>query len=198
LNDTGSNGSGIMIQGNEGYMIHGPFGCYADNGQSDTGNWQAPVVSEPKGPNTFPLTITRSTTDGLYALTQKFSWGKNYSSIVIQMSLSGDTGGGSTFLWRYGDVVYGGSNQLMDYTNRSAFIWSDLGHLGLMARTIPPFNVLDSLGSDPRAIGGVQNLCGGIDGSKAKFPYQGDSALALFWQAANKGISITMEYIPMQ
>ena len=198
LSATGGNGSGIMIQGNEGYMIRTSFACYADNGQSDTGNWQASVVSEPKGPNTFPLTITRTTSDSSFTLTQKFSWGKNHSSIIVQMSLGGQVSA-DAFLWRYADVLYGGNNQWLDYTNRSAFIWSDgtAGRFGLLARSVP-LRYLLSTGSDPNAVGGVQNLCAGIDGSKPQFPYQGDSALALFWQAATKGIDTAIEYTPLQ
>ena len=44
---------------------------YADAG--DSGNWGAPVKTQPGGPNTFPLTIKRTTTDGLFTLTQTFS-----------------------------------------------------------------------------------------------------------------------------
>jgi hypothetical protein len=191
-----SNGGGDMFEGNEGYMIQDTFACYADNGQSDTGNWQASIVTEPNGPNTFPLTIARTTTDNRYTLTQKFSWGENHSAIMITMSVTGDFA--TTFLWRYGDVVYGGSNQWMDYTDDTAFIWSSgtVGRKGLLAKSIPPFHVLE-LGSDPNAIGGIQNLCAGIDGTKTQFPFQGDSALALDWHPANKAFVATMEYITM-
>ena len=44
---------------------------YADGG--DSGNWGAPVITQPGGANTFPLTIKRTTTDGLFTLTQLFS-----------------------------------------------------------------------------------------------------------------------------
>lgn len=191
-----TNGGGNMFEGNEGYMIQDTSNCYADNGQSDTGNWQTSIVTEPNGPNTFPLTIARTTTDGTYTLTQKFSWGEGHSAVMIAMSVTGRVGS-DALLGRYGDVVYGGSNQWMDYTNQTAFIWSSgtLGRLGLLAKSIPPFNV--GGGSDANAIGGVQNLCAGIDGTKAQFPFQGDSALALNWHALNKGIMTTMEYITM-
>ncbi len=46
---------------------------YSDFADFDSGNWNAPTRTQPNGPNTFPLTIKRTTSDGLFTLTQIFS-----------------------------------------------------------------------------------------------------------------------------
>src|SRR5690349_7334852 len=38
---------------------------YYDVGEADSGNWQNSVITEPNGANTFPLTIKRTTSDGV-------------------------------------------------------------------------------------------------------------------------------------
>src|SRR5262245_46099712 len=44
---------------------------YADGGES---GWNAPTRTQPGGPNTLPLTITRTTTDGSISMAQTFSF----------------------------------------------------------------------------------------------------------------------------
>src|SRR5213594_1450398 len=45
---------------------------YYDHEYTGSGNWATPVVVQPNGPNTFPLKIVRSSSDGLWTLTQTF------------------------------------------------------------------------------------------------------------------------------
>ena len=47
--------------------------AYFDYATNDTGNWNAPVRTQPGGANTFPLKIVRTTADGIWTLTQNFS-----------------------------------------------------------------------------------------------------------------------------
>lgn len=71
----------------EGYSIcdvnaNKQYYDYADAG--DSGNWNAPVITQPGGANTFPLTIKRTTSDGLFTLTQAFS--RNTGERIVKIN----------------------------------------------------------------------------------------------------------------
>src|SRR4029077_14987544 len=72
----------------------------------ESGNWDAPVITQPNGPNTFPLKIARSTADGVFTLTQSFSRGDSDRSANISMSLKNNSGfGKKLYLLRFGHLV---------------------------------------------------------------------------------------------
>jgi hypothetical protein len=55
-------------------------------------NWGAPTITQPSGPNTFPLTIVRLSTGGL-RLTQTFTRDTAEHDITISMTLANVSGG---------------------------------------------------------------------------------------------------------
>src|SRR5215469_17176886 len=57
----------------DGYGICDSGYSYYDIGTNNSGNWQASTIIEPGGPNTLPLTIKRTTSDGVWTLTQIFT-----------------------------------------------------------------------------------------------------------------------------
>ena len=57
-----------------------------DTGGSEAGFGAATII-QPNGPNTFPLTIIRDTTNGIFSLTQKFSRDTNEQDWTITMTL---------------------------------------------------------------------------------------------------------------
>src|SRR5262249_39740141 len=76
---------------------------YADFG--DTGNWLDPVLKQPNGPNTFPLTITRTTADGVFTLTQVFSQTPGERIVKVAMTLKNQTAASRDFaLVRFADI----------------------------------------------------------------------------------------------
>jgi hypothetical protein len=76
--------------GAEGYVAcgtaNGAAFAASDAGSAEM-NWNAPsAVTQPNGPNTFPLTITRQSTNGKFELKQTFDWNQ-WNNITITMVL---------------------------------------------------------------------------------------------------------------
>jgi hypothetical protein len=74
----------------DGYAIctgSPPANFYYDVGGSEAG-FGAPVIDQPKGANTLPLTITRDTTDGIWRLGQKFTRDTKEKDLLIVMTLT--------------------------------------------------------------------------------------------------------------
>ncbi len=74
----------------DGYAIctgSPPANFYYDVGASEAG-FGVPVIDQPKGANTLPLTITRDTTDGIWRLSQKFSRDTKEKDLLIVMTLT--------------------------------------------------------------------------------------------------------------
>jgi len=88
---------------------------------ADTGNWKASVVTQPNGPNTFPLTIKRTTTDGKYTLTQKFSQIPADFTIKIATTVKNNTTASPfLYIYRFADLD-------IDNAGSSATDWFDQG-----------------------------------------------------------------------
>jgi hypothetical protein len=75
----------------EGYVV-----CSADGGEgvahgydagTDQGGFTVPVISQPNGQDTLPLTIRRATTDGVFELTQRFARNKAEHDVTITMTV---------------------------------------------------------------------------------------------------------------
>lgn len=92
----------------EGYALASGCGTVspvthgADAGISE-GGFTVPSITQPNGPNTFPLTISRNTTDGVFSLVQSFSRNTSEKSVTIKMTLKNTSGTtvSSVFLTRY-------------------------------------------------------------------------------------------------
>lgn len=110
-----------QINGVEGYAI-----CtdseYFDLGTFDSGNWSPTIITQPKGPNTFPLTMLRETADGKYFLNQIFTLINAGKTLSVTMQVSGNNIGS---LVRYVEP----SAQTGGNTQSSAFAWSTSGLL---------------------------------------------------------------------
>src|SRR4051812_17366812 len=71
------------IPTNEGYMICND-GAY-DMGGIGSSGWNPATFNEPGGPDTLPITVTRTTTDGIWQLTQTYTSAAD--SVTITMVL---------------------------------------------------------------------------------------------------------------
>ena len=121
----------------EGYTIcdhtlglrYWDLGAYSPNG-----TFLTPIVLEPNGPNTLPLTITRTTWDSIYTLKQVFSRNVADRSVIVTMSLSNNditfTGSRSVSLWRSTDFdVDGNTSNWGGASKDSAFAWNNVAGL---------------------------------------------------------------------
>jgi len=150
----------------EGYTIcdHTLGLRYWDLGAfSPNGDFQAPIIVQPNGPNTFPLTITRTTWDFIYTLKQTFSRNVQDRSVLVTMALTNNditfTGNRSVSFWRAADFDMDGN--IFNWgaaTKDSAFAWNNVaalspgGHGGALTSLslavphsagVVPFNVGD-------------------------------------------------------
>jgi hypothetical protein len=121
----------------EGYTIcdHTLGGRYWDLGAySPNGDFLTPAIVEPNGPNTFPLTITRTTWDGLYTLKQTYSRSVADKSVLVTMALTNNditfTGSRSVSVWRGADFDVDGSiSNWGGVTKDSAMAWNNVAGL---------------------------------------------------------------------
>jgi hypothetical protein len=106
-------------------------------------NWGAPTITQPNGPNTFPLTITRETTNpqpsvfGQFRLKQVFSRDTNEKDLTITATLTNllSVAREEVFLSRYYDADVNGT--IADSSGQSAdSVWAhDSAALSLTALT---------------------------------------------------------------
>ena len=171
---------------------------YADGG--DSGNWQAPVTTQPGGANTFPLKIVRTTSDGIFTLTQTFTRDTVEPTVKIAMTLKNNTKITKAFaLVRFADIdANNGLNNftdLFDYTNDSSWGYNNgLNLYGVMLSTVPTtlghaaFVQDTAAGPDP---------CFVDNDLPNPTPWSGDGSVGLEWSNTlnnAKSISATAEY----
>lgn len=109
---------------------------YADySGGGATNNWLAPVITQPGGPNTFPLTIGRTTSDGIWQLRQTFTRSVGDRAVKIKMELFNQTAvSRAVNLLRYADADANGLvNNVFQATVFSAFA-SNINQVGVQLR----------------------------------------------------------------
>jgi hypothetical protein len=92
--------------GYEGYRLCTPSGDYWDLGNFGQSGFLAPSVSQPNGPNTFPVTITRNTSNFQWQLVQQFSKDNTERDLQITMKLKKTNGaiGPTVYLSRWSDL----------------------------------------------------------------------------------------------
>jgi hypothetical protein len=165
-----------------------------------SGNWTASTIVQPKGPNTFPLTIVRSTSDGIWTLTQTFSRTAASQTIKIVLALTNNSAGTrNAILQRYADVDADGSgnDDYSDTTDETAWTYHSsmsINH-GLALRAVPGNTFTRS----------AAVIAPGGSDSCTRFtrtgPYFGDSALEYAWFLFNIGPgdtrTVTVEYRAM-
>jgi hypothetical protein len=109
-------------------VVHG-----FDSGTAEDG-WGPPSATQPGGPHTFPLTITRNSTDGKVQLQQTFDWDTLRKDIIITMVVKNTSAAAlsNVFLARYydGDTDNDNSDDL--YGGDGDSIWGhDTNQRGL-------------------------------------------------------------------
>jgi hypothetical protein len=113
---------------------------YADDGDSDTGNWGAPVLQTL---NATTVKIARNTTDGIWTLTQTFGQNATDASVRVTMALKNNTAvARSVWLTRFADIDGGGAfSNISDGTINSVFGYkASLGYgLQLSLLSADPF-----------------------------------------------------------
>ncbi len=82
-----------------------PFTDYFDHEHTESGNWDASAIIQPKGPNTFPSQIVRSTADGIWILTQTFMSNPGEQTLKVVMQLKNNSFiARSAYVERYADI----------------------------------------------------------------------------------------------
>jgi hypothetical protein len=188
---------------NEGYGICdfsnlNRYYDWADGG--DSGNWLPPVRTQPNGPNTFPLKIVRTTSDGIFTLTQTYSEIASEQIVKVAMTLKNVTAVPRDFaLVRYADIdannANGGNFQnQFDFDHQSAWGYNAGFNLhGLMLTTVPTsvahFAFVQNTSVPPDPCNPVAAL--------PSTPFFGDGSAAIDWNGtlgAGKTVTVTGEY----
>jgi choice-of-anchor C domain-containing protein len=71
----------------EGYAVCSASGVHGFEAGVANDGFAAPIVTQPKGPNTLPLTIARTTLDGQLQLTQTYAFDPIEHDVTITMTL---------------------------------------------------------------------------------------------------------------
>ncbi len=189
----------------EGYGVCDTSGSavsYHDHEYADSGNWASSTVIQPNGANTFPLKIVRTTSDGIWTLTQTFSQNAKDQYVKIVMQLKNNTvATRSAYLQRYAGVDADGANSVnySDTGRNSAWTYYNdnyggKGH-GLTLRVLPD-NFYTRSGSV--ILPGLSDACYRTERTG---PYYGDGAIDYRWYfgsvAANSSKTVTVEYRAM-
>ena len=175
---------------------------YYDHEYTESGNWFTPSIVQPNGSNTFPLKIVRSTSDGVWTLTQTFSRNTTEQFVKVVMQVTNNSGASRiAFLERYADIDADG-NRFANYSDsgyNSAWTYKDNyagaspGH-GVTLRALPSnfttwANVIVPNGS---------TACSSVIQSG---PFFGDGAVHYMWLLgsipAYTSKSVTVEYRAM-
>jgi hypothetical protein len=167
----------------EGYGIcdaSGSVVSYTDEALNDTGNWLNPTISQPNGLNTFPLSITRLTSDGIWQLKQTFSRSGSDRYVKVLMTLTNQSGSGrNVTLIRYMDVDADGSS------TGDIFVAGAFSSAGLTNQNFDNHGVVLAGAPTPfTSVAFVVNA-GGFDACGNGFnvnPFTGDGALLYQWQ----------------
>jgi hypothetical protein len=98
-------GGFVHVGSAEGYLLCTAEDTYWDLGALGGSGFGAPTVRQTKGPGTLPVTITRSTTDGAWELTQAFTKDNNEQDLSVTTTLKrlSTHVAGPVYLSRYAD-----------------------------------------------------------------------------------------------
>lgn len=166
----------------------------------DSGNWLNPVRTQPHGANTFPLKITRTTSDGIFTLTQTFSQNPGERIVRVAMSLKNDTAVPRDFaLVRSADIDANNANggdfvNTFDFDHESAWGYNAGFNLyGLMLGSVPT-----NLGEFAFAQNSADppDPCQPVD-ALATTPFVGDGSVGIDWNGTippGKSVAFTGEY----
>jgi hypothetical protein len=147
----------------EGYAVCTATGEYWSVGGQDSGNWNPPIITQTKGPNTVPLTITRTSSDGLVTIEQTFTWPGSKAVQITTKIIRIAAGRG--MLIRYVEL-----DPLQTESTRTLSTATG-GRDGLYATVMRASN---SSATSSLTNGGLRNLCSGQ-------PDNSNQALELRW-----------------
>jgi len=182
----------------EGYGVcdYGSLTRYYDWGAEDSGNWEPPVF---KG-TSLPITIKRTTSDGIYTLTQVISRNTDDPAVLISMTLKNNTAASHDFgLIRYADIdannANDGGKDWFDFEHESAWGYNNGFNLfGVMLYSVPTsqthFAFVQDTFEPPDPCEPVNNL-------PSSTPWFGDGSVGLDWNGtlgANKSLTFASEY----
>ena len=133
-------GEGYAVCSQGGAMVHG----YAWEG------FGPPIISQPHGANTLPLTITRDTTDGVFRLTQVFTRDATEPGVTITMTLTNlsSVSRSDVRLDRYFSGTLGGSPAGDRFARTVAAVWGwddGTGHELMLTTLSPHFTPLTAV-----------------------------------------------------
>jgi hypothetical protein len=131
---------------------------YYDYGSyGDSGNWKPPVTVSSSATN---VKISRTTTDGIYTLTQTIA--QNAGNVLAQVTMAlknNTTASHHIGLLRYADVDAGGfANNSFDYTYRTAWGYNEGGY-GLQLEFVSASSGIAFNGAYSQIISGGPNSC---------------------------------------
>jgi len=183
----------------KGYADYGDGGGY--------GSWSSPTLIQPNGANTFPLEIVRTTSDGVFTLTQSFSRLAADRSVRIAMTVQNNASVSKRiFLLRYGNVAAnttvpdanyfdvtnaGGSAWVYDRVNNGFMLSASptiTSHLGLVFNT--------NSGPDPCNFG-ASTVSPTVNPNP--FPYHGPASVGTVHSvtlSAGKSTTVNVSYRP--
>jgi hypothetical protein len=183
----------------EGYSIcdFGSLTRYYDFAAADSGNWGPPAISGAA----LPLTIKRTTSDGIYTLTQLFTRNVPEPAVKITMTLKNNTAAAHDFaLVRYADIDAnnahaGDFHNFFDFDRQSAWGYNNGFNLfGVMLQsvptTVPHFAFVQNTADFPDSCNPVANL-------PSTTPFFGDGSVGLDFNGtlkAGKAVTVSAEY----
>jgi hypothetical protein len=185
---------------------------YYDDGDQDSGNWLNPVISEPNGHNTFPLTITRTSADGIWTIKQIFSRNTADAYVKVAITWTNNTAVGRVaYFTRYVDIDADGNinDPTLNFFDGSAnsgwgYSPASAGNShGLTVRSNQSNNnLLGFVTSFSAAQGGNHDPCFFTPNTT---PRQGDQAVMYVWAPGNLSFTVpargkvtqTLEFRPM-
>jgi hypothetical protein len=187
----------------EGYGIcdraFSPVNYYDTAINGDSGNWLPSVITQPNGPNTFPLTITRTTSDGIWRLTQAFARNTTDRYVKVTMTFKNLSGVGR-FAWfdRYFDVDAdnSASGDIVTQQLYSVQAWQ----FGLSGSVIHGVELaaIPSVYA-PSGYGGIVSTTGGNVPCSPNIapndPFSGDVAMLYYWGASTVPAGGTRKFI---
>jgi hypothetical protein len=179
---------------------------YFDIGTGDSGNWLPAVVTAGGGNNKLPLTIVRTTSDGIWTLTQTFTRNTADEYVKVQITLKNNTAvTRGVFMTRYVDIDADGiaTNNFFQGDSNSAFGFLSLNenfpNHGLMLHAIAsPHNFFGF-----NVVSGDANPCN-FTSNDTVGSTNGDEAVMYMWGpngsftiGAKQSIKVVLEYRAM-
>jgi hypothetical protein len=184
----------------EGYGIcdFGSLTRYVDWAATASTNWLPATISG----NHLPVTIKRTTSDGIYSLTQVISRNTSDPAVTISMTLKNNTAASHDFsLLRYADIDANNANLSTHFDN-----WFDFDHESAWGYN-PGFNLfgvmLYSVPTNQPHFAFVQNRaappdpCSPVDALPSSTPFFGDGSVGMDWNGtlkAHQEVTVLSEY----